>query len=112
VRGGRTIYTEALRDEEIDFSSRPEPDPNRWVAAREALGIDFVAFDHSVAATGETIVWEANPYPYLHFVGGRREYRRAPTERVLAAMTHLYLSLAGLSVPAELSAVLAPARRG
>jgi hypothetical protein len=103
VRGGETVYTDALRDEEVEFTSRAVPDPARWVAAREALGLDFVAFDHSVTAAGETIVWEANPFPYLHFVGGRREYRRAPTERVLAAMTRLYLSRAGLPVPSELA---------
>jgi hypothetical protein len=104
VRGGETVYTEALRDEEVAFASRADPDPARWVAAREALGLDFVAFDHSETPEGETVVWEANPFPYLHFVGGRREYRRAPTERVLAAMTRLYLSRAGLAVPEGLVA--------
>jgi hypothetical protein len=109
VRGSETVYTEALRDEEVHFASRADPDPRRWVAAREALDLDFVAFDHSVTPDGETVVWEANPYPYLHFVGGRREYRRAPTERVLAAMARLYLRRAGIAVPEAMEAMLDPA---
>jgi hypothetical protein len=111
VRGRDTVWSEALRDEEVEFTSTPDPEPARWVAAREALGLDFVAFDHSTTPAGETVVWEANPYPYLHFVGGRREYRRAPTERVLAAMARLYLLRAGLDVPPSLAAC-PPAERG
>jgi hypothetical protein len=108
VRGSRTVYTDALRDEEVEFTSTAPPDPARWIAAREALGLDFVAFDHATTASGETVVFEANPYPLLHFVGGRREYRRAPTERVLAAMARLYALRAGLPVPTGLEDLLRP----
>jgi hypothetical protein len=110
VRGGDTVYTQALRDEEIAWTSAPEPDPAAWVAAREALGLDVVAFDHSELPSGETVVWEANPFPFLHVLEGRRAYRRAPTERVFAAMTRCYLRLAGLPVPPALDALLDPVR--
>jgi hypothetical protein len=110
VRGGDTVYTEALRDEEIAWTSAPEPDAARFLAAREALGLDVVAFDHSVLPSGETVVWEANPFPFLHVLEGRRAYRRAPTERVFAAMSRAYLRLAGLPVPPGMEAPFEPAR--
>lgn len=101
ARGSDTVFDEPLRDEEVAFLASPEPDHARFVAAREALGLDFVAFDYSLDAAGRPVVWEANPFPFLHFVGGRRRYRKAATERVLAAMTALYLSRAGMDVPAD-----------
>ncbi len=109
VRGGpeRTVYTDDLRDEEIAFTSRPEPNHARFVAARRALGLDFVAFDYGFDRDGELVVWEANPYPYLHVVAGRRAYRNGPTTRVLAAMTAMYLDRARLPLPDGLEDVLA-----
>jgi hypothetical protein len=102
----KQLFTDALRDEDIAYISRPEPNHNRFVAAREALGLDFIAFDYGLDANGEPVVWEANPYPFIHILGGRREYRTKPTHRVFAAMTALYLSRAGLDMPAELTDVL------
>jgi hypothetical protein len=108
ARGGpeETVFTEALRDEEIDYTSRPEPHHERFVAAARALGLDFVAFDYSLDGDGNPVVWEGNLYPLLHLPGGRRRYRRAPTTRVLAAMAKLYLVRAGLDVPDDLEAEL------
>lgn len=103
ARGSDTVFDEALRDEEVAFVEGPEPEHERFVAARKALGLDFVAFDYSLDASGRPVVWEANPFPFLHFVGGRRRYRRAATERVLAAMVALYLSRAGMEVPPDFS---------
>jgi hypothetical protein len=104
VRGARehTVFTEELRDEEIAYTSGVEPDHARFVAAKDALGLDLVAFDYSFDPEGRVVVWEANPYPFLHFLGGRRRYRVAPTVRVLAAMTTLYLARAGMEVPTDL----------
>ena len=107
VRGApeRTVYTDALRDEEIAYTSAPEPEHARFVAATKALGLDFVAFDYSLDPDGRSVVWEANPFPLLHFLGGRRRYRVVPTARVLAAVTKLYLTRAGLEVPEDLDRV-------
>lgn len=102
VRGTHSEWSEALCDEEIAFIRGPEPEHARFVAAREALGLDFVAFDYSVDRTGRLVVWEANPYPLLHFIDGRCSYRNAPTTRVLAAMARLYLERAGMGVPERL----------
>ncbi|MEY2402901.1 MAG: hypothetical protein QOD38_452 [Acidimicrobiaceae bacterium] len=102
----KQLYTEALRDEDIAYVSRPEPHHDRFVAAREALELDFVAFDYGLDANGEPVVWEANPYPFIHLLGGRRRYRAKPTFRVFAAMTALYLTRAGIDVPPDLTDVV------
>lgn len=112
THGNDTVFSEALREEEVSFIEGAEPEHARFLAAREALGLDFVAFDYGIDATGRTVVWEANPFPFLHFVGGRRRYRMASTERVLAAMARLYLSRAGLDIPADLELILGNPRPG
>jgi hypothetical protein len=99
VRGNdQSVATDEICDEEIAFIEAREPAHKRFVAAREALGLDFVAFDYSYLPDGEIVVWEANPYPMLHLLTGRRAYRAAPTKRVFAAMTALYLERAGLPI--------------
>lgn len=107
TRGTENVYSEAIRDEEIAFTRRPEPHHARFVAATKALGLDFVAFDYGFDRDGEIAVWEANPYPFLHFLSGRRAYRAEPTARVFAAMTKLYLDRAGMDVPFAVDRLLA-----
>ena len=102
VHGYNTVYSEAYRDEEIAYLAAPEPEHDRFQAARDALGLDFLAFDYSYTRDGRPIVWEANPYPLLHFIGGRRTYRDGATARVLGAVATLYLETAGLPVPTGL----------
>lgn len=100
VRGAdQSVATDEICAEEIEFLEAHEPAHDRFVAARRALGLDFLAFDYSVLGDGEIVVWEANPYPKLHLLTGRRGYRAPPTKRVFAAMTALYLERAGLPVP-------------
>ena len=99
TRGSEALRLDGLREEEIAFTRRPEPNHERFVAAARALGLDFVAFDYGVDRDGTTVVWEANPYPFLHFISGRSHYRAASTTRVLAAMAKLYLDRAGMEVP-------------
>jgi hypothetical protein len=110
VRGSprKSIYTEELREEEIAYLNRAEPHHEHFVAARAALGLDFVAFDYSIDTRGEIVVWEANPFPYMHFLGGRRSYRAPATERTLAAMTRLYLERGVGDVPEDLNRFLRP----
>ena len=100
VRGAdQSTATDEICAEEIAFLEASEPAHDRFVAASRALGLDFLAFDYSVLGDGEIVVWEANPYPKLHLLTGRRGYRAPPTKRVFAAMTALYLERAGLPVP-------------
>jgi hypothetical protein len=108
VRGSpdRALYTDALREEEIDFTEGTEPLHDRFVAARENLGLDFLAFDYSLDLSGNLVVWEANPLPYLHFSVGRRHYRSLPTTRVLAALTALYFDRAAVGAPEDLTELI------
>jgi hypothetical protein len=102
----QAVYNEKVVNEEIDFSSKRDERHEDFVAASRALGLEFVAFDYSFDRSGDLVVWEANPFPLLHFLKGRRAYRNRSTERVLAGMTKLYLETAGVKVPRGLTEVL------
>jgi hypothetical protein len=108
VRGdiSQAVFDDDIRQEEVDYTNRPEPHHAQFVAACQALQLDFVAFDYSVDAGGQPVVWEANPHPVFHFSGGRRRYRGIPTSRALAAKTCLYLSRAAMPVPSDLDDLL------
>lgn len=110
AKGTRTEFNAALRDEELAFLSQPDPNHERLQAARRALGLDFVAFDYSYDRQGRLVVWEANPFPYIHFGTVHRQYRWPAVERALAAMARLYLTRAELPVPVALASHLQFAR--
>lgn len=102
AKGTHTEFNDSLRAEEVAYLSGPDPNDVRLQRARRALGLDFVAFDYSYTRDGQLVVWEANPYPLLHFGPVRRSYRWPAVERTLAAMARLYLVRAGLGVPPRL----------
>lgn len=108
TRGQDRIFNEATQAEELAYISAPDPHHDRFQAARRALELDFVAFDYGYDRDGNVVVWEANPYPYIHFSGadGRGQYRQAAIHRTLAAMLALYLERAGLPVPPVLETIL------
>ncbi len=105
-KGGMADFSNQFSEEEIAYTSRPDPNHAAFQLARKALGLDFVAFDYSYDHHGQLVVWEANPYPYIHFPI-RRLYRRSLTTRSLAAMVDLYFRRAGLDVPAGIADYLA-----
>ena len=107
VKGANQLYSEEIRDEDIAYLSGPDPNDEVLQRARRALKLDFVAFDYSWDLGGRLVVWEANPYPYFHFIGGRRAYRTPAVERAFAAILELYHSRAGLPVPEEVERLLA-----
>ncbi len=39
--------------------------PDVFLRAARVLGLDFLAFDYATLASGEVVLWEANPYPQL-----------------------------------------------
>lgn len=106
VRGKDCVFSDAIRNEELDFINSRDPNHEQLQRAREALDLDFVAFDYSYDTSGELVVWEANPYPYLHFPGGQRRHRKPAVERTLAAIIKLYLVKAGLPVPPKINELL------
>jgi hypothetical protein len=105
VRGKDNVRSDSLREEEARFISRPDPSHDRLQRARQALELDFVAFDYSYDERGDLIVWEANPYPYIH-LPRKNLNRRAAYERVIAAMVKLYLNKAGLPEDPEINKIL------
>jgi hypothetical protein len=102
TRGTIRVYNATTRAQEESYVGRPDPLHQRFQRARLALGLDLVAFDYSLDRHGEPIVWEANPYPYLHVPRRRLAYLAPAMNRTLAAVVHLYLERAGLAVPARL----------
>lgn len=106
VKGRGQLFSDALREEELVYLSSADPNHDVLQSARRALGLDFVAFDYSYDRDGRIVVWEANPYPHIHFLPGRRAYRRPAVERTLAAILHLYHVRAGLTVPDALGELL------
>ena len=107
VKGANQLYSEEIREEDLAYLSGPDSNHEVLQRARRALKLDFVAFDYSYDRGGRLVVWEANPYPFFHFIGGRRAYRTPAIERAFAAILELYHSRAGLPVPEEVERLLA-----
>ena len=106
VKGANQLYSDGIREEDLAYISGPDPNHDALQRARRALKLDFVAFDYSYDRGGRLVVWEANPYPYFHFIGGRRAYRTPALERAFAAILELYHTRAGLPVPEEVERLL------
>jgi hypothetical protein len=104
-RGEQCEQSAIQNHEERAFIEGGAPHHEQFQQARRALGLDFVAFDFSYDRDGQLVVWEANPFPYIHFPrpGGNRAYRAPGVERAMAAMLKLYLERAGLAVPESLA---------
>ena len=106
VKGRRILCNEASTQEELQYMRTPDPNHSLLVAARKALGLDFVAFDYSYDQQGRMVVWEANPYPHLRFPHDRRRHARIGIRRSFAAMVKLYFERAGLRTPEAMEACL------
>lgn len=105
TRGEDRLFTEATRAEELAYIHAPDPNHSHFQAALEKLELDFVAFDYGYDKNGDVIVWEANPFPFIHFSGpdGLLLYRQTAIHRTLAAMLALYLERGRLAVPERIS---------
>jgi hypothetical protein len=105
VRAARRVANAATRREELDYLKAPAPEHGLFERARRCLDLQWAAFDYSFDSQGELIVWETNSYPVLSFPPEREfSYTHPYVERSLAAITHMYLTTAGLSVPEEITA--------
>jgi hypothetical protein len=104
VRAARRVSSAATRQEELDYLNAPACEHALFDRARRCLDLQWAAFDYSFDSRGEPIVWETNSYPNLSFPT-EREFRftHPYVERSLAAMTHMYLTAAGLPVPEEIT---------
>jgi hypothetical protein len=105
VRSARRVASTATRQEELDYLQTPPHERELFDRARRCLDLQWAAFDYSFDSQGEPIIWETNPYPVLSFPPEPEfRYTHPYVERSLAAMTHMYLTAAGLSVPEEIIA--------
>jgi hypothetical protein len=103
TRGTIRVHTPEVDEEEIAFISRPSPLAELFQRARQALGLDVVAFDYGFDRRGRMVIWEANPFPHFHIPRGRLSYLRPAMHRSLAAVVHAYLERAGLAIPQRLA---------
>jgi hypothetical protein len=107
TRGTRPVFSPDLVQEELAYTGAPDPHHADFQRARAALELDVVAFDYGYDRDGRMVVWEANPFPWIDRPGGRRAYREPAYARAFAAIARLYLTRAGLPVPARIEAALA-----
>ncbi len=107
TRGENRVITPQTRDEELAYISRLDPHHELLQRARQALGLDLVAFDYGYAADGRMVVWEANPFPTIVFATRRLVYRNPAIHRTLLAIVRMYFAAAGLPIPAEIDAGMA-----
>jgi hypothetical protein len=100
VRAERRVASAATRWEELDYLQAPATEHELFQRARKCLDLQWAAFDYSFDSQGEPIVWETNSFPILSFPDDREfGYTHPYVERSLAAMTHMYLTTAGMPVP-------------
>ena len=101
---GSATSTPATRSSII--IGRPDPNHDLLQRARRALGLDYIAFDYAYDREGRVVVWEGNPYPWLHFSNKSLVYRNAAMHRTLAGLLKLYLDRAGVPATARLKDML------
>lgn len=107
TKGSNQVINRMTCEEEYAFTSRPDRHHEQFQRARAALDIDMVAFDYGYTPSGEMVVWEANPYPLIHFPSTSvREYRTRAVDRTIAALIKYYHLRAGLEYPARLDEFL------
>jgi glutathione synthase/RimK-type ligase-like ATP-grasp enzyme len=106
TRGGNRVINETTRVQEIAYIETPCLHHDSFQRARRALGLDFVAFDYSLDSDGAPVVWEANPYPYLHFSRKELTYRNEAMHRTLAILVAFYFQRANLPLPSKLAEYL------
>jgi hypothetical protein len=107
TRGENRVMTSATRDEELRYITQRDPHHELLQSARRALGLDLVAFDYGYAPDGRMVVWEANPFPTIVLGTRRLVYRNPAIHRTLLAIVRMYLSAAGMPIPAAVDDGLA-----
>lgn len=100
------VRGEAHVAEELAFVNTPNPHHETLNNLREALDLDYVAFDYSLLPDGELVVWEPNPYPVLwdsiSAADGYLDYQRSHMDAVFSVVLLYYLQRARLPLPGRL----------
>jgi hypothetical protein len=106
TRGCGRIKNERTKAEEIAYLTQPDPNRALFQEARRRLQLEFVAFDYGYDQWGQPVVWEANPFPFIHFSTRRRgplKYRNFAIHASLRALLLSYYDQAGLPRPLQLT---------
>jgi hypothetical protein len=104
TRGRNRRRSDSNRAEELDYIARPDLNHELLQRARKTIALEFVAFDYGYDKEGRTVIWEANPYPYIAFSTKSLVYRNKAIDRTVAGLLAMYLRLGGLAVPESLQA--------
>ena len=110
TRGDNRVKLDLAREEELAYIAGPDPNHAVLQRARHALGLDFLAIDYAYGYDGEIVIWEANPYPYVHFSTRVLAYRNPAMHRTMAAILKMLLDAAGIPTSDKLEAQLDFAR--
>ncbi len=93
----RVIGLQSMLSCEKEFLDRPAEDPDLFRRASAALGLEYLAFDYATVPGEGTVIWEANPYPFLPAAGNtllhhtRNQARN--TERIYHAFASTFSDL-------------------
>jgi hypothetical protein len=79
VRPKDRVIADYLRTEEFEYVNTACALHERFDEARRRLEFDIAAFDYSVDAAGEPVVWEVNPFPDLSIPSAERAPHLAET---------------------------------
>jgi hypothetical protein len=110
TRGGNRVVNDLTRSEELAYINTPCPHHDAFQRARRALGLDFIAFDYSFGREGEPLVWEANPYPFVHFSVRDLAYRNDAVHRTIAILVASWFQHANQPLPLKLAEFLESSR--
>lgn len=96
TRGANRINDLQTREEEIEYVSNPDAFSDLMLRVSKALELEFLGIDYSIDREGRVVIWEANPFPHLHFSKAVLMYRNFAMERTIAAIVRESLLLAGV----------------
>lgn len=107
VRGKTRLLNDATCAEEMAFADGRNKHEQVFQGIRQAMGLDFVAFDYSYDRRGDVVVWEINLLPGLD-LANRPEiaHLEPPYDRAMAATVKLYCQRGGLEIPQRVDEIL------
>jgi glutathione synthase/RimK-type ligase-like ATP-grasp enzyme len=107
VRPEHRLKGHRLREEELNYVNRPDPNHDVLDRARRALGLDVVGFDYSYDRDGRVVVWEANPFLNLNYPENRAGAHIAEAvKRSFAVVARLYCQRAGIMASSYIDEML------
>ena len=105
VHAKERVRNEQYIEEELKFLNSENPYHDKLNKARQALGMDYVAFDYSIDEYGNLIIWEPNPFPSLWASFNARDsyftYQKEYINKVYSHILRYYLERASIPMTAR-----------